>query len=66
MLVRLNEPASVANGNIQLLSVIHCIVSQNMFTLPKKNSYNDMQAIDQQNLQIRNSDSLSANGFYFS
>jgi len=47
MLVRLNEPATVANGNIQLF-------------------FNDVQAIDQQNLQIRNSDSLSANGFYFS
>jgi hypothetical protein len=29
-------------------------------------SYNDLQAIDQQNLQIRTSSSLSANGFYFS
>jgi len=47
MLVRLNEPPNLANGNIQLF-------------------YNDLQAIDQQNLQIRSNDSVTANGFYFS
>ncbi|GLB37057.1 hypothetical protein LshimejAT787_0401080 [Lyophyllum shimeji] len=47
LLVRLNDPPNVANGNVQLY-------------------YNDLKAIDQQNLQIRSSSSLSANGLYFS
>ncbi|KAG6917310.1 hypothetical protein DXG01_002968 [Tephrocybe rancida] len=47
MLVRLNDPPNVANGNVQLY-------------------YNDLKAIDQQNLQIRSSSSVTANGFYFS
>ncbi|RDB16966.1 hypothetical protein Hypma_002633 [Hypsizygus marmoreus] len=47
MLVRLNDPPNVANGNIQLY-------------------YNDLQAINQTNLQIRSSSSVVANGFYFS
>jgi len=47
LLVRLNDPPNVANGNIQLY-------------------YNDLQAVNQQNLQIRSSSSVSANGFYFS
>jgi hypothetical protein len=29
-------------------------------------SYNNLQAVDQQNLQIRSSDTVSVNGFYFS
>jgi len=47
LLVRLNNPPNIANGNIQLF-------------------YNDLQAINQQNLQIRSASSVSANGFYFS
>ncbi|KAF8070128.1 polysaccharide lyase family 14 protein [Lyophyllum atratum] len=47
LLVRLNDPPNVANGNIQLY-------------------YNDLKAIDQQNLQIRTSSQVFANGFYFS
>ncbi|TFK44706.1 polysaccharide lyase family 14 protein [Crucibulum laeve] len=47
MLVQLNNPPDVANGQILLY-------------------YNDLPAIAQQNLQIRSSDSLVANGFYFS
>jgi len=47
LLVHLNDPPNVANGNVQLF-------------------YNDLQAIDQQNLQICSSSSVSANGLYFS
>jgi hypothetical protein len=47
LLVRLNDPPNVANGNIQLY-------------------YNDLKAIDQQNLQIRTNAQVYANGFYFS
>ncbi|KAH0589491.1 hypothetical protein H2248_005236 [Termitomyces sp. 'cryptogamus'] len=47
LLVRLNDPPNVANGNVQLY-------------------YNDLKAIDQQNLQIRSSSSVTANGLYFS
>ncbi|KAG6900758.1 hypothetical protein C0993_002182 [Termitomyces sp. T159_Od127] len=47
LLVRLNNPPNVANGNIQLY-------------------YNDLKAIDQQNLQIRSSASVNANGLFFS
>ncbi|KAF5385835.1 hypothetical protein D9615_002568 [Tricholomella constricta] len=47
LLVRLNDPPNVANGNVQLY-------------------FNDFKAVDQQNLQIRSSSSVTANGFYFS
>lgn len=47
VLVRLNEPSNLANGNIQLF-------------------FNDMQAINQQNVLIRTAENLTANGFYFS
>ncbi|KAG6874478.1 hypothetical protein C0995_010388 [Termitomyces sp. Mi166 len=47
LLVRLNDPPNVANGNVQLY-------------------YNDLKAIDQQNLQIRSNSSVTANGLYFS
>ncbi|KAF8070127.1 polysaccharide lyase family 14 protein [Lyophyllum atratum] len=47
LLVRLNNPPNIANGNVQLY-------------------YNDLQAINQQNLQIRSASSVAANGFYFS
>ncbi|KAG6837734.1 hypothetical protein H0H93_003536 [Arthromyces matolae] len=47
LLVRLNDPPNVANGNVQLY-------------------FNDLKAIDQQNLQIRSSSSVDANGLYFS
>ncbi|KAG6880321.1 hypothetical protein C0992_011070 [Termitomyces sp. T32_za158] len=47
LLVRLNNPPNVANGNVQLY-------------------YNDLKAIDQQNLQIRSSSSVNANGLFFS
>jgi len=47
MLVQLNNPSNVANGNIDLY-------------------FNDLKAVSQQNLQIRNASKLGVNGLYFS
>ncbi|KAJ7770230.1 polysaccharide lyase family 14 protein [Mycena maculata] len=47
LLVQLNNPANVANGNIEVY-------------------FNDVQALAQQDLQIRASTNLTTNGLYFS
>ena len=67
MLVQMNNPPNVANGNLQLLWIRPSLYfefgtncSTNIY------SYNDVQALSQTNLQFRSGSSVTAGGLYLS
>lgn len=62
----MNNPPDVANGNVMLLCVI---IFSSVPSIPLTQpycSYNDVQAISEQNLQFRSGDDVNIGGLYLS
>ena len=71
LLVQMNDPPNVANGNIMLLSVVvhlstRMVVSCSHLHTVCVFSFNDVESISQGNLQLRSGSDVNIGGLYFS